>query len=511
MHVSLQSLVMSKPSLTRLFMSRAPESLHVKSGRSNAARVVDAALKRTKAYPEFLRLHGFDPALAADPEAFSTLPMTDKRSYIERFPLDQLCLDGKLTTGYTIEKSSGYSGGSHYWFRTPEEDSLFPAYLEFAFRQFYGIDKVPTLIVIGLAMGTWTSGEKMAQALREVASTGKYPLTVTSPGINLDEILETVRDISPFYGQTVIVGYPPFVKSVLDEGIERGIDWKSLNVRLGLGGEGYSEEWRAHVASKIGVDTRRDLLAVSGGYGAADLGMSVGREYPLTVLTRQLASADSDLASDLFGSGEVPNLFQYSPGSYYVEEIDSELVFTVLSGIPLVRYRIGDRGGILSYEHVMKVLHDHGYDAASRLSELGYGRSELWQMPFFYCLGRTDGAILVGGLNIYPENVGTVLTRLGDPKLIGHKIAAAPGPDEYTNRLLVMLEYRDETLRPEEAERLARHYAPLIAEGLKGVNKEYRRLSEASPSLALPSVRVYGPGRGPFAADAGKIKRRYIA
>ncbi|MBE0476541.1 MAG: phenylacetate--CoA ligase family protein [Coriobacteriia bacterium] len=509
--MSMQSVVMSKPSLTRLFMSRAPESLHVKGGASNAARVVQAAVTRTRAYPAFLGEHGVTPERALRPEAFAELPLTSKRTYVERFALDELCLDGKLTSAYTIEKSSGYSGGSNYWFRTPEEDALFPAYMEFAFRQFYRIDTTPTLIIIGLAMGTWTSGEKMAQALREVAATGKYPLTITSPGINLDEILETVRDISPYYGQTVIVGYPPFMKSVIDEGIERGIDWASLNVRLGLGGEGYSEEWRAHVASKIGVDTSRDLLAVSGGYGAADLGMSVGREYPLTVLVRQLATADRGLARDLFGSAEVPNLFQYSPSSYFIEEIESELVFTVLSGIPLVRYRIGDRGGTMGFEHVMQVLDGHGYDAASRLADLGYDRSELWQLPFFYCLGRTDGAIMVGGLNVYPENVGTVLLELDDEELLGHKIASATGADEYSQRLLVLLEHRDESLPPEAAERLAREYAPLIAEGLKRVNKEYRRLSVAAPALAEPVVKVYGRGRGPFAADAGKIKRKYVA
>lgn len=509
--MSMQSIVMSNPALTRLFMSRAPESLHVKGGHTNASRVVEAAVRRTKAYPAFLGEHGITPERALLPESFGDLPFTGKREYVERYALDELCLDGKLTCGYTIEKSSGYSGGSHYWFRTPEEDALFPSYMEFAFTQFYGIDVKATLVIIGLAMGTWTSGEKMAQALRELAATGKYPLTITSPGINLEEILETVRDVSPFYEQTVIVGYPPFVKSIVDEGIERGIDWKSLGVRLGLGGEGYSEEWRRHVAAKIGVDTSRDLLGVSGGYGAADLGMSVGREYPLTVLIRQLATADPELAGALFGDIGVPNLFQYSPSSYFIEEVDDELVFSVLSGIPLVRYRIGDRGGLISFEQVMTTLEDHGYDALSRLTQLGYDHGDLWKLPFFYCLGRADGAVMVGGLNVYPENIGTVLTSANDASILGHKIALTEPNADLDSQLLIMLEHRDENLTPLEAAELAHRWTPVLAEGLREVNKEYRRLSEAAPAMAEPVVRVYGRGRGPFAADVGKIKRKYVA
>ena len=50
-------------------------------------------------------------------------------------------------------------------------------------------------------------------------STGKYPITVITPGLNVEEILQMVRDLSPEYEQTIIVGYPPFLKTRLDEGV----------------------------------------------------------------------------------------------------------------------------------------------------------------------------------------------------------------------------------------------------------------------------------------------------
>jgi hypothetical protein len=83
--------------------------------------------------------------------------------------------------------------------------------------------------------------------------------------------------------------------------------------------------------------------------------------------------------------------------------------------------------------------------------------------------------------------------------------------DGVTGRLLVLLEHRLPSLSDTEKRWLAERFGPLVADGLQSVNSEYRRLSELSPALAAPEVRVFASGHGPFAADAGKLKRRYIA
>jgi phenylacetate-CoA ligase len=506
--LSMQKIVMKNPGLMRLFMSRAPSSVHTKGGRRKVDEVLEVASTRTIAYPTVLREHGIDPGRKLTHEDLPELPLLDKKSYIDRFPLEELTIDGVFHGGYTVEKSSGHSGGTHYWFRTPEEDELFPQYLEYAFRQFYHIDQVSTLVIMGLALGTWTSGEKMAQALRQVAATGKYPLTIMSPGNDLEEILEIVEDISPNFFQTVIVGYPPFVKHVLDTGAERGIDWRAFNVKVGLGGEGYSEHWRSAVGDLIGVDTEKDLLAVSGGYGAADIGMTVGREYPLTVLIRRIALQDEALRNELFGH-EIPNLFQYSPSGVFIEEVENELVFTVRSGIPLVRYNIHDRGGVLAFDHVMDVLADFGYDVATMLEDRGYTPGDLWRMPFFYCYGRSDGTVMLAGVNVYPESVTSALTVAGMNEIAGHKIGAAVDDTSYSQRLLVHLEHRSSDLGEADAAMLAERYREVIVDGLKQVNKEFRNLHDAAPDMATPLIRVYSMGSGPFASDQGKIKRSY--
>jgi phenylacetate-coenzyme A ligase PaaK-like adenylate-forming protein len=512
--VSVQGLLMSNRRVANQVMSRIPADSHAKRGRSYAVKVAQTAIGETEAYPEFLREQlGCLPNVSTF-EEFSRLPLTDKRNYInyERFGVAQLCLGGDPSRAYTIEKSSGHSGNCYYWLRTPAEDAMFPRYLEFAFAQFYGIESKRTLILITLALGTWTSGEKMAQALREVAATGKYPITVMAPGMHAQEVLEIVRDLSPMYDQTVIVGYPPFLKAVIDDGVRSGLDWPSLNVRLGLGGEGYSEQWRDQMGERLGVDPSRELLAISGGYGAADVGMTVGREYPLTVLVRRLCTQDESLASQLFFAGEapdgtLPSLLQYNPATVFAEEVGGELVFTALSGIPIVRYNIHDRGGVLPFGSVMQALKEHGHDPYAMLEERGYQRQDVWNLPFLYCFGRSDGTVQFNGLNVHPEHIEAALSMLDDYAVVGFRLGVETAPESEHQRLVVLLEHRDPDASGAVTES---DYGQALHEGLRAVNREFRHLHEIASDRTALRVEIHPRYGGPFASEQGSIKRHYV-
>lgn len=511
--MSMQSIVMGNRKLANALMSRMPTEKHIARGEKRALDVANIAMTRTKAYPATLKAAGHPANPVRDMEDFRTLPVIDKKSYVDAHGLDALCLDGAAHNAYTIEKSSGHAGGSYYWLRLPEEDAMFPSYLEFAFVQFYGMDTKSTLVLITLALGTWTSGEKMAQALREVAATGKYPLTVMAPGTNAEEILEIVADLGPLYEQVVIVGYPPFLKTVIDEGSRRGIDWKTLSMKLGLGGEGYSEQWRDHMGEVLGIDTRRDLLAISGGYGAADVGMTVGREYPLTVLIRKLCTEDAALAHALFKddrvrAGTLPALLQYNPATIYLEEVDSELVFTVLSGVPLVRYNIHDSGGLLDFEETLSILADHGYDVRAKLLELGYGPEQFWKLPFFYVFGRSDGTVSVVGANIHPENIQAVLSEEGDRDIVTFKLSVLTD-EHFSQRLAIALEHHDTDMCEETTSELALKYHAMLVAGLYKINQDFRDAYQDNPQVADPIVTVHSRGTGPF-AKARSIKNQYI-
>ena len=355
--MSMQSLIMSHPVLTKLFMSNMPASFWRKQGQKNALKIFKETSQKSPAYKDFLKKEKIKLRNITSMSDFEKLPIINKKNYIQKYPLEELVLGGDLSSKYTVEKSSGYGGGSFFWPRTAEEDAIFPKYIEYSFVQFYGIDKKKTLVIMTLGLGTWTSGEKMAEALRMAAKNHKYKMSVLTPGHNKEEVLEIVQKLSHYYDQTILVGYPPFIKSVIDEGIKQKINWKKLNIRLGLGGEGYSEAWREYMAEKIGLP-KKDLLGISGGYGAADVGMSVGREYPISVMIRKLAYKDKNLAADLFGTHSIlPSLLQFNPSAFFIESSQNgELLFTVNAGIPLVRYNIHDQGGVIDFNEMINIL-----------------------------------------------------------------------------------------------------------------------------------------------------------
>lgn len=502
----LKKLFKIYPPLMSFFLSSAPPKALEKSGAKFALKVFNEAARRVPAYKKFLADHQLNPETIKTIGDFRKLPLTGKKNYLDKYNLKELCLGGTLRDKYLIDRSSGYGGNPSYWPRLPEEDKGYPLYMENAYRQFFQIDKKPTLMIITLSLGTWVGGEKISWATRQIAIGGKNPFTVITPGINLKETLEIVENLGDYYEQIVIVGYPPFVKRIIDEGGKRGIDWKKINVKLGLGGEGYSEEWREYMGQKIGVK-ENDLLAISGGYGAADLGMSVGREYPISVLLRKLAYKDEKLAKDLFGQWKpLPSLCQYNPTSFYIEETDGELVFTAMPAIPVVRYNIHDRGGVISFEEALQTAASHGYNLLKILTEYGYQKKDIWHLPFFYVWGRTHGSALLYGVVIYAENVKAALDNpLVSSQATGNFQMETVFDKEQNPRLQVKIELASGV---EPNEELKKNFINTITKTLEEQSTEYNRLHQEMGNEVLPQVTLY-KHQDPEIFDREVIKYRY--
>lgn len=503
--MSMQKLIMSNPKLTQWFMSSMSANFWEKQGKKNAMKVFRETVDRVSAYQKFLKEKNIDPEGIKSIEDFSKLPIIDKKSYIKKFELSDLALDGKISNAYVIETSSGYSGKPFFWLRIPEEDALFPSFIGYAFTQFYKVDKISTLVIMSLGLGTWTAGEKMAQALRITAT--KNPLmTVITPGPNLEEVLRIVKELSHNYKQTVINGYPPFVKTVIDEGERQGVDWKKLNVKLGVGGEGYTEEWREYMAQKIGLD-KKDLLGISGGYGAADIGMSIGREYPITVVIRKLALRNKDLSFELFGTrGSLPSLLQYNPGTFYIEEIENELIFTAMTGIPLVRYNIHDRGGIIKFADMIRILKKHNYDMIQELNKYGFGKKDIWKLPFYYVFGRTDGLVSLFGIHIYTENIHDALTHSQLVKYASGNFKMNQIYDKAQNQKLKLDIELKKGIKPSES--LEKLFLTTIIKVLKEKSSEYNHLYERMREKINPVIVLHSFG-DPEYFSRDSIKHKY--
>jgi len=94
---------------------------------------------------------------------------------------------------------------------------------------------------------------------------------------------------------------------------------------------------------------------------------------------------------------------QYDPCSRFFEVQDHTLVISGENSVPLVRYHIADKGGLLSYGEMWQFLNDHGIKT---LIDLGLpAEFQPRQLPFVFVFGRADFTVSYYGANIYPENV----------------------------------------------------------------------------------------------------------
>jgi phenylacetate-CoA ligase len=502
----LKTLFKIYPPSLAFFLSHVPAEKIGRRGAQFALQTLQDTILRVPAYRKFLDRHQVEINSIKTFEDFKTLPLTDKKNYLKKYPLEELCLDGTVIDKYLIDCSSGYGGQRSFWPRLPQEDQGFPMYMEMAYRQFFHIDRKPTLMIITLVLGSWIGGEKISWATRQIAINSKNHLTVMTPGAKLDEVIGIVKQFGHLYQQVVIIGYPPFIKQVIDEGARSGIDWQTLNVKLGLGGEGYSEEWREYIAEKIDLQ-EGDLMGISGGYGAADLGMSVGREYPLAVLVRKLAYKDEALARDLFGQWKpLPVLCQFNPSSFFIEEIDGELVFTTRPGIPLVRYNIHDRGGVISFNRVLSIVSHHGYKPLQMLSDYGYRKKDVWRLPFFYVWGRSDDSVSIYGAFIYAEDIKAAMDHQDISTWTSGNFAMKSIVDQDQNPLLqIKIELASNT---EPDKTLEKKFFEAINHTLEVQNSDYKALREAMPNRDLLQVVLF-KYQDPELVDPVRIKHQY--
>lgn len=350
------------------------------------------------AYQAFLQQQGIDPATIQTFAAFQQLPLTTKQNYLQQYSLAQLCRNGQLESCDIAAVSSGSTGQPSFWLRSITDEFQIAIRFEQIFRDSFQADTKRTLAVICFAMGTWVGGVYTANCCRHLAAKG-YPITVITPGNNKTEIFRVIQALAPAFEQVVLLGYPPFLKDVIDSGIAQGIPWPQYGVKLVMAGEVFSEEWRTLVGERAGsTDHCYNSAAL---YGTADAGV-LGNETPLSICIRRWLAEHPDAARQLFGESRLPTLVQYDPLSRFFEVQDNTLLFSGDNGMPLLRYHISDTGGILSYEQMLKFLEDWGFDPIATLRHTNRG---IYPLPFVYVFGRSHFTVSYFGANIYPENV----------------------------------------------------------------------------------------------------------
>jgi phenylacetate-CoA ligase len=363
-----------------------------------ALALFTSVVETVPAYRAFLAEHDVDPAAVRTVDDFRALPLLTKDNYLRRHPLAQLCRGGEMGSCDMIAVSSGSTGEPTFWPRSVADEFAVATRFEQVFHDSFDADQRTTLAVVCFALGTWVGGMYTASCCRHLSAKG-YPITVITPGSDVDEILRVITALGPQFEQVVLLGYPPFLKGVIDTGLTRGVPWPDYHVKLVLAGEVFSEEWRALVGERLGGG--KPCFGSASLYGTADAGV-LATETPLSICIRRYLAAHPDVARELFGEARLPTLAQYDPRSRLFETREDTLLFTGDNGIPLIRYHIADTGGLTSFDAMLAFLADHGFALDA---ELGAGRRDIRELPFVHVFGRSQFTVSYFGANIYPENV----------------------------------------------------------------------------------------------------------
>ncbi len=370
----------------------------------NMLGLFHAAAERIPAYKDFLHKHRIDPSHITTPAHFKEVPVTNKNNYLRTYPLASLCWDGTLEKPLVYAATSGSTGKPFYFPHDNELDwqysVLAELFLENGMRE--GREG-PTLVLITFGMGVWIGGLFTYQAFQLASLRGKN-ISILTPGLNKGEILHALRDLAPNYKQTIVIGYPPFVKDVLDEAMLSGISLREHNIRMLFAAEGFNEKFRDHLMRMTG--TENPYLDTLNIYGTADIG-AMAYETPTSIFLRRQALEDEKLFFSLFGPIEkTPTLAQYNPLFTNFEAHNGEILLTGYNTLPLIRYEVGDQGGVMTFDEAQNVSVLHGNELSTKLEEANV---PLYRLPFVYVYERADFSTKLYGAIMYPEHIREAL------------------------------------------------------------------------------------------------------
>jgi phenylacetate-CoA ligase len=447
------------------------------SSRVRARRAFYRAVRTVPAYAEFL---------AARESAY--IPETDKESYIRAFPPEARCVGGCLPAKHTmIDESSGSTGTPYNWVRNEHERRDSHLFISYFASYCYGEE--PWISINAFSMGAWATGLNMGLALQRNS-------VVKNTGPDLEKILNTMTFFGPRYPY-LILGYPPFLKQLVDVAEAKGFPLGGYQLSALVGGEGMSEGLRDYLL--------RRFQKVYSGYGATDLEIGIAGETPVSVAIRRLARDNADVRGRLFGRDpRLPMLFQYNPLMHHIEVNENrEVIFTITRASllsPRIRYNVHDEGGAMRYDEMADALKDVGQCIDTLV---GPGERRVLRLPFLYIYGRRDFTISVMGANIYPEDLEQCI--YADPKLARITRSFCQSLSETPNGGVRPAFFFEVDAEPDEE--LRKEFAASVLKTLLQLNADFRAAWHEYPDTLVPDVHLYRMGQGPFAADAGKIKQ----
>jgi len=456
------------------------EKIRWQIGRLGAWVRFQSALRHVPGYTEFFGKNG-----SAYQGRFVSIPFTDKNNYVKIFSLENRCVGGRLPSrGVIIDESSGSSDMPTNWVRGETERAANRRALNLGLRRALGNE--PPFILNAFALGPWATGINITLALASFCR-------MKALGPDAAKIENTLRQFGTGHAY-VILGYPPFLKNLVDRS---ELDWRQYRVSMIYGGEGMGESMRRYLQSK-------GIGKIYGSYGASDLDINMAAETEFTIALRRQMEAKPELAARLSRhTGSLPMIFQYNPADFFLETTaEGEILATVCRPgclAPKIRYNIHDLGHVIRFPELKKILAEENI----KTSDLDPRALDL---PLLFHYGRSDLSAAWYGCKIPPADIQESLFRMP---------ALAKAVDAFQmrtfddkggdKRLALALEVAPGCL-PEGPG----HWAPLFFDTLSAVNQDFRESRRMASAANPPYLEFHAPGVGPFAGSDIRIKRNYL-
>jgi len=180
------------------------------------------------------------------------------------------------------------------------------------------------------------------------------------------------------FGPTVLTCTPSYALYLADVATEEGIDFRSLDFRVGVfGAEPWTENMRKDIENRLGIDAV-DIYGLSEIIGP---GVSV-----------ECVEAKNGL--HVFEDHFIPEIIDPATGEPLGYGQTGELVFTTLTkeAFPLIRYRTRD----------LSVLYHEPCKCGRNLVRMGR------------ITGRSDDMLIIRGVNVFPSQIESVLMARED-------------------------------------------------------------------------------------------------
>lgn len=320
---------------------------------------LDSVVRAARQAP-FFRRHlaaaGEAPFMSAEDFA-RRVPCTDKRSlYGPAGPAwSELLRGGRATRVASVLPSSGTSGGAiSLGFQGRAEARRGQKALDAALCALFAVDRRRTLLLCTLPNGVSVPSQRCV---------------VVPCGTRHDLFAEFLRKLGPSFQQVLVIGEPWFVRRGLEEAADLGVDLRRSPISVITGGDHLPESLRDHLAELLGLDLDggADDRVILSSFGMGEVGLNLLLESPELVRIRRRFRDDPALRTRALGCEPAtsPALLHFDPRAEHVEAVDGELVFTLLDPRrlqPVVRYRSGDRGGIVDGARLAAALAGAGLE-----------------------------------------------------------------------------------------------------------------------------------------------------